>query len=50
MSRAEYIIWRFETEEQIQEEHPGWNEDQVKSYTNGVEKKLREIGLLKVEE
>lgn len=46
MSRSEYIIWRVETEEQIQKQHPDWKEWQVKSYADGVEKKLREKGFL----
>lgn len=36
MSRAEYIIWKCETLEQIREEHPTWNEEQVSKYFSAV--------------
>lgn len=46
MSRSEYIVWRVETENQIQEEHPTWKKEQVKKYADKVEKKLRNMGYL----
>lgn len=50
MSKSEYIIWKCETIEQIREEHPEWNEEQVLKYFSAVETKLKRSGLLKLSE
>ena len=44
MSRSEYIIWKCETLDQIREEHPTWNDNQVYRYFEVVEEKLRKKG------
>ncbi len=44
MSRTEYIIWRAETREQIENEHPDWNAEQVQKYLNVVESILENKG------
>lgn len=46
MSRAEYIIWRAESREQIEREHPTWNLEQVTGYLDAVEAILERKGLL----
>lgn len=46
MSRSEYIIWRAESREQIEKEHPAWTRKQVTAYLNAVEAKLEQMGLL----
>ena len=49
MSRAEYIIWRAESREQIKTEHPNWNDEQVTKYLNAVEDILRDKGYIERE-
>ena len=46
MSKSEYIIWRAETKEQIKEEHPAWNDEQVIKYLNAVEAILETKGII----
>lgn len=46
MSDAEYIIWKCETVEQIEKEHPEWGKEQVEKYFSAVELILREKGFL----
>ena len=46
MSKAEYIIWRAESKEQIEREHPEWNNKQVTAYLDAVEAILERKGLL----
>jgi hypothetical protein len=36
MSKSEYIVWKCETIEQIQEKHPDWNHEQVQKYFSAV--------------
>lgn len=44
MSKSEYIIWKCETIEQIQEEHPDWNSEQVQKYFSAVKAILEKKG------
>jgi len=49
MSRAEYIIWRVETKEQVKEEHPQWTTQMVNKYVDDIEAILKQKGLMVVE-
>lgn len=40
MNRAEYIVWKCETEEEIREQHPDWEDRRVNAYLRDVELKL----------
>ena len=44
MSKSEYIIWKCETIEQIHEEHPDWNSEQVQKYFSAVKAILEKKG------
>lgn len=44
MTRSEYIIWKCETIEQIKEEHPEWNHEQVVKYFSAVKAILERKG------
>lgn len=37
MSRAEYIIWKCDTLDDIKEQHPEWNEQQINAYFRAIE-------------
>lgn len=40
MNRAEYIVWKCETEEEIREQHPDWEDRRVNAYLRDVERLL----------
>ena len=46
MTRSEYIIWRAESREQVEKEHPAWNRMQVTKYLNAIEAILEQKGLI----
>lgn len=47
MNRAEYIVWKCETEEEIREQHPDWEDRRVNAYLRDVE---RLMGITVVDE
>ena len=40
MRESEYIIWKAETREQIEKDHPDWAKDQVQEFLEKVKAKL----------
>lgn len=44
MLKSEYIIWKCETIDQIQSEHPNWTEEQVNKYFEAVKAILEKQG------
>lgn len=44
MSESEYIIWKSDTLEAIQLEHPNWNHKQVTLYFSAIKAKLESSG------
>ncbi len=45
MSKSEFIIWSCETKEQIREQHPNWNDKQVRKYFSAVKAIFEREGL-----
>lgn len=50
MTRAEYIIWRCETREQIRKEFPEKSRQYVERYLDRVEQLLRKQGYITVDD
>ena len=50
MRKSEYIIWRAETREQIEKDHPDWTKDQVQEFLEKVEASLRKRGFFDIAE
>lgn len=50
MLKSEYIIWRAETREQIEKDHPDWTKDQVQEFLEKVEASLRKRGFFDIAE
>lgn len=50
MRESEYIIWRAETREQIEKDHPDWTKDQVQEFLEKVEASLRKRGFFDIAE
>lgn len=42
MTKSEYIIWKCETIEQIESEHPEWNTNQVNNFFSALEALLEQ--------
>lgn len=49
MTKAEHIIWRAETRERVEKEHPEWNEQQVSAFVNYIEAVGKEKGFFEDE-
>lgn len=47
MSKAEYIIWRCETRDEIGRQNPTWSRRKVERYLNAIEKQLEKKGFIK---
>lgn len=50
MRESEYIIWKAETKEQIEKDHPDWTKDQVQEFLEKVEASLRKRGFFDIVE
>lgn len=50
MRESEYIIWKAETIEQIEKDHPDWTKDQVQEFLEKVEAGLRKRGFFDIAE
>lgn len=50
MLKSEYIIWKAETREQIEKDHPDWTKDQVQEFLEKVEAGLRKRGFFDIAE
>ena len=50
MRKSEYDIWKSKTLDQIREEHPDLEEEQVQEFLEKVEAKLRKRGFFDITE
>ena len=49
MTRTEYIIWRAETREELEESYPEFNDQQIENLIRQLELSYKQLGLIEAE-